>query len=198
MRWTAALSVMIAASAAMPALADEAGDKLEQARSAYGRGDGLHALEALQAAQNAITTKLVEQFSHVLPPAPAGWQASEAESQPLDTIGGGLTITRGYQKGESTLNATLLVDNPAVANILALFQPNSSIAAGDGGWKSVSVGGEVALLRFDAANREGEIVIALQGRAALQLEGGEIADAQVLTATAAGWNLAQLKKLLGP
>ncbi|HEY1720317.1 MAG TPA: hypothetical protein VGG27_03660 [Magnetospirillaceae bacterium] len=198
MRWIAALSTMAVVAIAMPALADETGDKIETARTAYSHGDGLHTLEALQAAQSAITTKLVEQFSHVLPPAPAGWQAADTDSQTLDTIGGGLTITRGYVKGESTLNASLLVDNPAVANILSLFQPGANLASGDGGWRSVTVAGEPALLRFNAANREGEIVLAVQGRAALQVEGGEIATDQVLIDAAGGWNLAQLKKLLGP
>jgi hypothetical protein len=198
MRWIAALGAVVAVSVATPVLADEIGDKLEAARSAYGHGDALHALESLQAAQSTITAKLVEQFSHTMPPPPAGWQGSDAESQPLDTIGGGLTITRGYQKGESTLNASLLIDNPAVANIVALFQPNSNLAGGDGGWRSVTIGGEPALLRFNAANREGEIVLIVQGRAALQIEGGEIASEQWLTDAAQGWNLPQLKKLLGP
>ncbi len=198
MRWIAAIGALVALSTAQPVLADEAADKLDAARTAYGKGDSLRALESMQAAQTMVTAKLVEQFSRTMPPPPAGWQASEAESQPLDTIGGGLTVTRGYQKGESTLNATLLIDNPAVSNILALFQPNSSITGGEGGWKSVAVNGESALLRFNAANHEGEIVLALQNRAALQIEGGEIAEEKLLTDAASGWNMALIKKLLGP
>ncbi len=114
-----------------------------------------------------------------------------------NSIGGGITVTRGFQKGEAALNASLLVDNPAVANILALFQPGNGAPAGDSGWRIVNIGGESALLRFDAANREGEIEMVIAGRAALQVEGSEIAADQILIDLAQGWNLPALKKLLG-
>jgi hypothetical protein len=197
MRWIAALGAMVAVAAATPVMADDVGDKLDAARAAYAHGDALRTLEALQAAQRGITAKLVERFTHVLPPALPGWQAGDTTSQTLDTIGGGLTVARGYLKGEATLNASLLVDNPAVASTAALFQPGAAAASG-GGWKTVTVGDETALLRFNAANREGEIVMAVQNRAALQIEGGEIATEQSLIDAAQGWNLAQLRQLLGP
>ncbi len=191
------VAIVAALAAASAAWADEVGDRLEAARSAYARGDALRALEAVQAAQGALNGRLVEQFAKTLPPAPQGWEASVPESQPLDLIGGGITITRGYQKGEATLNASLLIDNPAVANIVSLFQPGSGPPGGEGGWKTVAVGGETGLLRFDAANHEGEIVLAIQSRAALQIEGGEIADEKILLNAAQGWNLTLLRKLLG-
>jgi hypothetical protein len=179
------------------ARADDVGDRLAQASSAYGRGDLLRTLESVQAVQGALTGRLVEQFAKAMPPAPTGWEATAADSQPLDQVGGGLTITRGYQKGEATLNASLLIDNPAVANIAALFQPGSPPPGGEGGWKTVTIGGDAALLRFDAGNHEGEVVLAIQGRAALQIEGGEIADEKILMSAAQGWNIALIKKLLG-
>lgn len=199
MRWSAIIGAMAATGTlcATPALADEVGDKIEAARVAYGHGDALRTLEALQAAEANLTGRLVDQFARTLPAPPAGWEATTADSQVLDTIGGGITVTRGFQKGEAALNASLLVDNPAVANIIALFQPGSSALSGDGGWRTVNIGGENALLRFDAANRDGEIVMVIAGRAALQVEGSEIAADQVLIDLAQGWNLPALKKLLG-
>ena len=179
------------------AQADEVGDRLAQANSAYARGDSLRALEAVQAVQGSLTGRLVDQFAKALPPAPAGWEAAAPESQSLDLVGGGLTITRGYQKGEATLNASLLIDNPAVANIVALFQPGSPPPGGAGGWKTIAIGSETALLRFNAANHEGEVVLAIQGRAALQIEGGEIPDEKILLGAAQGWNFGLIKKLLG-
>lgn len=199
MRWYAIFGAVTAIGAlcATLASADEVGDKIEAARSAYGHGDALRTLEALQAAEANLSGKLVDQFARTLPAPPAGWEATTADSQTLDSIGGGITVTRGFQKGEAALNASLLVDNPAVANILALFQPGNGAPAGDGGWRTVNIGGESALLRFDAANREGEIVMVIAGRAALQVEGSEIAADQVLIDLAQGWNLPAIKKLLG-
>ena len=190
------VSVGVWAAGAIAARADDISDKLDAARGAYARADALRALEALQAAETALTARLTDQFAKALPPPPAGWEASPPDSQPLDAIGGGITITRGYQKGEAALNAELIVDNPAVGNAQALFAPTGP--AGGAGWKSVKIGGEDALLRFDAANKDGEIVITLLGRAALQIEGSEIASDQPLTDLAQGWNLTLLKKLLVP
>jgi len=199
MRLTAfgAALVGVWAAGATAALADDVADKLDAAHAAYGRGDNLRTLEALQSVEATLAAKLSDQFARALPPAPAGWEATPPDSQPLDAIGGGLTITRGYQKGEAALNAELVVDNPAVGNLLALFEP-SGTAAGDAGWKNVKIGGESALLRFDPVNKDGEIVMTLQGRAALQIEGSEIASQQALTDLALGWNVTLLKKLLGP
>src|SRR5271169_4817678 len=115
MRWVAVGGAVLGVSlaTAAPASADETGDKIEQARTAYGRGDTLHTLADLQAAESALTAKLVDQFSHVMPPPLAGWEATASEAQPLDEAGGGLTVTRGYQKGDTVLNASLIVDNPS-------------------------------------------------------------------------------------
>jgi hypothetical protein len=194
--WGAAL--VAAALIAAPAAADDVSDKLDMARAAYGKGDALRALAALQSAEGALAAKLVELFSRVMPPALDGWEATAPETEPLDSVGGGLTVTRGYQKGDSVLNATLTIDNPSVANSVSLFQ--SGLATGDGGgaWRAVKVGSETAMLRFDRANGEGEIVMVVQTRAALQIEGSDIPSEQTLTDLAQGWNLAALKKLIGP
>ena len=199
MRWAAVRGAVfgIAVMAAVPALADEIADKLEAARTAYSHADALRTLAALQAAETALTVKLVDQFGRIMPPPPAGWDATPSESQSLDEVGGGLTVTRGYQKGASVLTASLIVDNPSVANSIALFQPATGSTDGAVGWKPVKLGAENALVRFDPPNREGEILLVIQGRAALQIEGSEIDGEQILVDTAQGWNLVQLRKLLG-
>ena len=183
---------------APPVLADDVSDKLDVARAAYAKSDPLRALETLQAVEGTLTAKLVEQFAKTLPQPLAGWEATSPESQPLDAVGGGITVTRGYQKGDAALNASLIVDNPSVANTVALFQSTGGPPAGEVGWKAIKVGSEDAMVRFDPANREGEIVLAIQNRAALQIEGSEIGAEQVLIDAAQGWNFVLLKKLLGP
>jgi hypothetical protein len=95
------------------------------------------------------------------------------------------------------LTASLIVDNPSVANTIALFQPASGTTEAAPGWKAVKLGAENALVRYDSPNREGEIVLVIQGRAALQIEGSEIASDEILVDAAQGWNLVQLRKLLG-
>jgi hypothetical protein len=183
---------------ATPAMADDVSDKLDAARAAYGKGDALRTLDAVQSLAGTLTARLVDQFAKTLPPPPPGWEASAPESQSLDAIGGGLAVTRGYQKGDAALSASLIVDNPSVANTVALFQSSGGPPPGEVGWKSVKVGNEEAMIRYNAANREGEIASAIENRAALQIEGSEIGSEQVLIDIAQGWNFALLKKLLGP
>ena len=193
--WGAGLLALVAAAGS--ARADDIADKIDAARQANGRGDTLKTLAALQAAEASLAAKLVEQFARVMPPAPNGWDASAPESEPLDAVGGGLTVTRGYQNNDAVLSATLTVDNPSVANSAALFQPGPGTAEPGFAWRAVKVGAETAMLRFDSANGEGEIVLVIQSRAALQIEGSNIASEQILTDAAQGWNLALLHKLLG-
>jgi hypothetical protein len=193
----AVLGAILLAAIATPVFADDVADKIDLARAANAKGDSLRALAALQTAEAAIAARLVDQFARVMPPAPAGWEATAPESEPLDAVGGGLTVTRGYQKGDSVLNATLTIDNPSVANSAALFQAAPSSGEGGTAWRAVKVGAETAMLRFDPSSGEGEIVLMVQMRAALQIEGSDIPSDQALTAAAQGWNLTLLKKLLG-
>ncbi len=191
-----AVALILAVGTRGPARADDIGGQLDAARAAFAKGDSLRTLESAQAAVGALTAKLAEQFTRVLPPPPAGWEAGAASSQPLDEVGGGLTISRGYQKGEAALSVALILDNPAVATAQAMFQPGG-IPAGEAGWSHVRIGADDALLRFDPANRDGEILLVLQGRALLQIEGSEIDSQAILTDTAKGWGIGALKKLLG-
>jgi|GEM_PF-1123471 len=187
----ATIAAAVCASA-LPARADDVANAIEQARTAYGRGDLTHSLTALQTATNALYVKLSEQFGKCLPAGPAGWEAAPVESQSLDSIGGGLTVTRGYMKGDATLNASLVVDNPAVAAGGAPFKQ-----APKPGWSKVKVGNDDALLHFDAPNHSGEIMILVGDRALLQIEGNEIPKEDTLIEAAKGWNIPGIKKLLG-
>ncbi|OIQ95112.1 hypothetical protein GALL_229180 [mine drainage metagenome] len=184
-------AVLLGAGAAR---ADDVALQIGQAGAANVRGDALHTLTALQAAQTLVFGRLTEQFAKVMPPAPAGWDASPPESQSLDSIGGGMTVTRGYSKGDSTLNASLVVDNPAVMANSTLFRQTGAL---NPGWSRLEIGGEDALMRYDAADRVGEIMILLSDRVLLQIEGSDIGRSDLLVQTARGWNIAAIRRVLG-
>jgi len=176
----------------LPADAEDVANAIEQARAAYAKGDALHTLTSLQAAQSAIYARLVDQLGKAMPPAPAGWQAEAPENQSLDSIGGGLTLTRGYTKGDSTLNASLVVDNPAVAAGGApLKQPVKP------GWTKIKIGNDDALERFDASDHSGEVILLINDRALLQIEANELTKDDALLDAAKGWNVAAVRKVLG-
>lgn len=189
------LGGLLLLGAMSPALADDISIQIDTARGAYGKGDPLHALAALQAAVNQLNQQLVTQFGKLLPPAPRGWDASAPESQSLDGIGGGLSVTQAYSKGDSTLNASLIIDNPAVGASAALFQEVAQLNRP--GWSRLKLGGDDVLLRFDPATRAGEMMMVIGDRALLQVEGNEIGKEDVLLEIVRGWNVGALKKLIG-
>lgn len=177
------------------ARADEVADALDAGRAAYGKGDSLRALLALQKAGNALATRLGSQLAAFLPPPLPGWDAGPADTQPLDAIGGGLRVARGFQHGDASLNVAIVIDNPAVAAASALFRPQAPEASGPS-WSRVSIDGGDALLRYDATQRDGEVVMIISERALLQVEGSEIAKSDDLLSTARSWNFAGIRKLL--
>ncbi len=191
----AAAALLLGLGVAQPAFADDVAVQIEAARGAYAKGDSLHALSALQAAIAVLNTRLAEQFSKVLPPAPAGWDAGSVDVQSLDTIGGGISLSKGFSKGEATLNAALIVDNPAVGASAAMFQAGPQVAR-QPGWSRLQLGGEEALLRYDATARSGEILMLIGGRVLLQIEGTEITSNDILVDAAKGWNTAAVRKLI--
>ena len=155
----------------------------------------LHTLSSLQAAVALLNGRLSDQFSKVLPAPLAGWESGAPEQETLDTIGGGISLTRAYTKGDATLNAALIVDNPSVAASVAMFQSAPQVAS-QPGWSRLKLGGDDALMRYDAASRAGEIMMVIGGRVLLQIEGTEIAKDDVLVELAKGWNTAAIRKLI--
>jgi len=189
------LMVLLFPWAMSPALADDIAIQIDSARGAYGKGDQLHALAALQAATGQLNQRLASQFGKILPLAPRGWDSAPPESQSLDGVGGGVSVTQAYSKGESTLNASLIIDNPAVGLSASLFQGGAQVNRP--GWSRVKLGGDDVLLRFDSATRAGEVMMVIGERALLQIEGNEIGNDDVLLEIVRGWNVSALRKLMG-
>ena len=185
-------------AAALPALPARAGDavaaRLDAARAAHGRGDLARALVELEAAVADLHTRLGAALAECLPPAPPGWRAEAPETQSLaGAAGGGLSVSRAYVKDESSMNATLLLDSPAVAGTAQMLASPTPPA----NTRRVRVGAEDALLRWDPATHAGEVTMVLGNRALLQIEGDALVSGDILAETARGWNLGAIRKLSG-
>lgn len=180
-----------------PAMAaDMVPSQIEAARAAYQKNDLPRTAKALEAALSDVHDRLGKALAETMPPATAGWQADPPEVQGLGQVGGGLAVTRAYGKGEASLNASLFLDSPAVEAASALFA-NTAATAAQPNMKRIKVGAEDALLRFDAANKSGEITMVLGNRILLAIEGDNLASADVLADAAKGWNVARIRTLGG-
>lgn len=190
-------SLAAAALLALPAwAADGVPGRIDAARQAYAKGDLTRTVRELDAALTELHDRLGKAFAETMPPAPAGWQAEPAEIQGLGQVGGGLQVTRAYLKNDASLNASLIVDSPAVAAAAALLS-NPAASAAQPNLRRVKVGAEDALLRWDATTKAGEITMVLGSRVVLEIEGDNLANGDLLAEVAKGWNLAQIRKLTG-
>jgi len=188
----------VAAAALMLVLAGAAGavdvtSAIDAAKAAWAKGDIARAAHQLEVALVDLQDRLGRGFSEDMPPPLPGWQAEDSEVEGLGAVGGGLSVTRAYTKAESSLNASIILDSPAVEAATALLanhttQPNL---------KRVKVGTEDAVLRWDAPAKAGEITMVLGGRVLLQIEGDNLVNGDVLVDLAKGFNLPAIRKLVG-
>lgn len=170
--------------------------QLDAARAAYQKNDLPRTARALEAALADIHDRLGRAFADTMPVLATGWQSEPPEFQGLGQVGGGLSVTRAYSKGETTLNATLFLDSPAVEAASALLA-NPAATAAQPNMKRVKIGAEDALLRYDGATKAGEITVVLNNRVLLEIEGDNIASADPLVEAAKGWNFAKIRTLAG-
>jgi len=180
---------------AVPAVAAEDVPALiEAGRQFYQKGDIARAAHQLETALADLQDRLGRGLSADMPPVPAGWQGEDAEIQGLGAVGGGVSVTRAYTKGDASLNASIILDNPAVESAVALFA-NPAV---DPTLRRVKVGSEDALVRWDSAGGSGEITLVVSNRVLLQIEGDNLVAGEVLTDLAKGFNVAGIRKLIGP
>ncbi len=185
------VSLAVCLLSIQPVAAADVGARIDAAKLLYQKGDLAKTAHELEAALNDIQDRLGRALSALMPVPLAGWQADEAEYEGLGgSSGGGLSVTRAYSKDTATLNASIILDNPAVDAALEPQPPQQSI-------KSVKIGTETAILRWDNAARSGDISWVLGKRVLLQIEGDDLANSDALVEAAKGFDQAAIRKVIG-
>lgn len=174
--------------------AESVSARLDAAKAAYARGDVARSAAETEAALAELHARLGKSLAEFLPAPPTGWQAEAAETQAMGSAGGGIAVSRAYSRDESSLNAALVLDSPAVLSAAGQF---ATIADGQPNFKRLKIGAEDALLRWDPSVRTGEITLVLGNRVLLQIEGDSLGTSELLTEAARGWNVAGIRKYLG-
>ncbi len=190
------LVVTAAAILAFPAVAEPVSDDIEAALKAYSRGELLKAANGLHAALDVIHQRLAEALIPLMPPAPAGWEAYDAQADTMGIAGGGMTIMKGYEKNEAALNASIVIDPEAVTGVAELLSNPAAIDA-QPGMSQVKVNGSLALMRWDAEDRSGEIMLVLGDSVLLQVIGNGIDKSDLLVEMMKSWNVAAVRKQIG-
>ncbi|MBR9971678.1 hypothetical protein [Magnetospirillum sulfuroxidans] len=192
LRFAAAFALVLVCPLVSAAAADDVPARLDNARAAYQKGDIARAAREIEAALTQLHDRLGKIFAETLPNLGGQWKAETVETESLGEIGGGLSVSRAFTRGDASLNVSLLLDSPEVASVQAMLSGNSA----QPNLKKVKVGGEDALLRFDAATGTGEITMVVGGRVVLEVQGDNINNTDPLLEAAAGWNVGKIKTLL--
>jgi hypothetical protein len=180
--------------------ADDIREQLELAIELYEEGDYAGTVTELQFAIGEIKALLSGTFAETFPPAPAGWTAAEpSQEAAAGFMGGGTIVNRSYSEdgGSGSMEAQLIIDNPMIQGMAALFN-NPAMLAANPNMQRVRMGRENAILEFDEAAGRGEITfMAGGGRAMLKVEGRGLASSDQLVDLLQAWDMAGLRAAAG-
>ena len=195
-----ALALVLGSLAPSPASADDIREQLELAIELYDEGDYAGTITELQFAIGEIQALLGGAFAETFPPPPEGWTAAEASQESAAAfMGGGTIVNRRYSEtgGSGSMEAQLIIDNPMIQGMAALFS-NPAMLAANPNMQRVRMGRENAILEFDAAAGRGEITfMAGSGRAMLKVEGSNLASADQLIDLLKAWDMEGLRAAAG-
>jgi hypothetical protein len=113
------LACVLLAGYALPALAEDFTNELDEARKAYEGHDLRAAADALDAAAVLLRQEQAEQWKAVLPDPLPGWQGkdSEAASAGPALFGGGTSVSRTYWSDGRMVEVTIVTDSPLMAAV---------------------------------------------------------------------------------
>ncbi len=193
------LTVVLLPLLAQPVLADEVTDQLDQARKLYEEGDIAGALAELEFATQAMRGKVGEAMLGAFPAAPKGWRIAEGGGKAASVpFLGGSTVERSYEQegGQGRMSAQI-VSGGGFLQGLAQMMSNPQLLAAQPNAKRVRIGREAGVLTFDPAQRSGQLVIDLGGKASVMIEGSNLAGPEPMLELAKGFDLGKVKELVG-
>ena len=144
---------------------------IQEALKQYEKGDYTSAASNLNYASQLVMQKKSEQMKNLLPEAPPGWTAEAAKSQAVgsEVLGGGVTISRNYSRGEASVHLEVIADSPMMQSVLMMTR--NSVFASAGGGKLETVKGNKAVVRYDEDEQKGEIYVVAGERFVVIIKG---------------------------
>src|SRR5262249_48327578 len=118
-----AVACALIMSGAPAAIADDVTDQINEALNACQKPYTHTASAALDAAANLLRQARAEALKKLLPTAPSGWTADEAEASAVGAamLGGGTTASRTYHNGDQRVEVQIMADSPMLQGMAALL-----------------------------------------------------------------------------
>jgi hypothetical protein len=172
---------------ALPALADDIADAIEQARKSYRAGDLTGAKQQLDLASQLIGQKNAETFAALLPAALPGWKAEQAQTSAIGAVGFGASVaSRQYTNAAGDHVEVQITGDSAMVMQIATLLTNPAIAGAMG--KLVRVGNQRAI-----QDQDGNIKMVVANRFLIAVDGS--ADAKAKMSYAQAVDVAKLSKM---
>lgn len=177
--------------ASLPLCASEAeiNEAISAASKHYKAGELSQAIAQLDYASTLIRQEKGELVKQAFPPAPAGWQAEEAQSEVAAAamFGGGITASRNYYNDNQSIEMQLMMDSPML-QAFSMMLSNPSMIAMSGG-KLVKIQGLQAVQKLEGDRLELQFVT--PAGAMITVSGDNAAQSTMLALA----NAIDLKKL---
>ena len=156
------------------AVADEVVDSINEALKYYNDGQYTEAVSSLNYAQQLIQQKKSSGLESFLPEPLSGWEAEAATSQAMAAamMGGGISAEREYRKGDSYVHIQIVADSPLLQSAMMMLS-NPMYATADGG-KLERIGGQRAIVKYDAGDKSGEIQLVVANRFLVSIDGEDV------------------------
>jgi len=173
--------LMVLSSQSVRAAEDNVLSTIKEAVRQYQAGDYTGASSNLDYASQLVRQQKSEKMKALLPDAPSGWQAGEASAQALGAaiLGGGVTVSRDYTKGASTVSVEIVSDSPVLQSVLMMIK--NPVFAGAGGGKLETLKGQRAIIKYDGNKKDGELYIVVASRFVVTIKGRQVPREDLLT-----------------
>lgn len=153
---------------------------IKEATKQYQSGDYSGASSNLDYASQLIRQKKSERMKALLPAPLSGWEAKEASAQALGAavLGGGVTVSRDYTRGQSFISVEIVSDSPVLQSVLMMI--NNPLFAGAGGGKLETIKGNRSILKYDSGKKSGELYIVVASRFVITIKGRQVSREDLL------------------
>ncbi|MGM0984504.1 MAG: hypothetical protein ACQEXG_13960 [Pseudomonadota bacterium] len=185
---------------AAPVQADEVLEQIELGLELYQEAEYGAAITELEFAINDIRELMSGRIAETFPEAPEGWSAASVESSVSGGAamfggGGGSMLEREYRQesGNGRLTAKLMIDNPMVQAMSAMFS-NPAMIAAQPNMERIRIGRDSALLKWEAELGNAEVSFLMDGRILMQVNGQGLESQEPAVALLEDWDLEAVRE----
>lgn len=178
---------------ALVAQADEVTEQVELGLELYEEEAYGAAVTELEFAISDIRERMAASIGETFPDPPEGWSADEAVSG--GGAGGGSMLEREYRRdeGEGQLTAKLMIDNPMVQAMSAMFS-NPAIIAAQPNMERIRIGRDSAIVKWEAERDRAEVSFMMDGRILMQVKGSGLGSKAPAVELLKSWDLDALRE----